>query len=87
MSTIHIRGQTYRHKKALTYEASQDAYHPATGGFIPPGMPGHSDDIGIAYDPDRARKLLGEAGFPEGRGFQEVRWSFLEEGVGLYGFL
>lgn len=65
-------------KKALTYEASQDAYHPATGGFIPPGMPGHSDDIGIAYDPDRARKLLGEAGFPEGRGFQEVRWSFLE---------
>ena len=65
-------------KKALVREASQDAYFPALGGFIPPGMPGHSDDIGIAYDPDRARKLLGEAGFPEGRGFPEVRWSFLE---------
>jgi ABC-type oligopeptide transport system substrate-binding subunit/class 3 adenylate cyclase len=63
-------------KKALVYEASQDAYYPATGGFIPPGMPGHSDEIGIPYNPDQARKLLEEAGYPEGRGFPDVRWSF-----------
>ncbi|NOR89090.1 MAG: hypothetical protein GQ524_02450, partial [Anaerolineales bacterium] len=65
-------------KKALVHEASQDAYFPATGGFIPPGMPGHSDDIGIVYDPGRARSLLDEAGFPGGRGFPEVRWSFIK---------
>jgi len=63
-------------KKALAREASQDTYYPALGGFIPSGMPGHSDEIGIPYDPDQARKLLGEAGYPEGRGFPDVRWSF-----------
>jgi oligopeptide transport system substrate-binding protein len=65
-------------KKGLVNEATQNTFFPATGGFIPPGMAGHSEDIGIVYDPDQARKLLGEAGFLEGRGFPEVRWSFLE---------
>lgn len=63
-------------KKGLAREASQDTYFPALGGFIPPGMPGHSDGIGIAYDPDQARKLLEDAGYPKGRGFPGVRWSF-----------
>jgi oligopeptide transport system substrate-binding protein len=39
---------------------------PATGGFIPPGMPGHSPEIGLPYNPDQARQLLGEAGYPGG---------------------
>jgi ABC-type oligopeptide transport system substrate-binding subunit len=42
---------------------------PATGGFTPPGMPGHSPGIGLAYDPQTARHLLAEAGYPDGRGF------------------
>ncbi len=42
---------------------------PATGGFVPPGMPGHSVGIGLPYDPERARLLLVEAGCPKGRGF------------------
>lgn len=42
---------------------------PATGGFVPPGMPGHSPGIGLAYDPERARQLLAQAGYPGGRGF------------------
>jgi ABC-type oligopeptide transport system substrate-binding subunit len=42
---------------------------PGTGGFIPPGMPGHSAGIGLSYDPEGARKLLAEAGLPEGPWF------------------
>lgn len=39
------------------------------GGIIPPGIPGHSPDIGLTFDLDTARRLLAEAGFPDGRGF------------------
>jgi ABC-type oligopeptide transport system substrate-binding subunit/DNA-binding SARP family transcriptional activator len=42
---------------------------PATGGFVPPGMPGHSPAIDQPYDPDQAHRLLEEAGYPGGRNF------------------
>ncbi len=42
--------------------------YPALGGFIPPGIPGHSAEAGLSYDPDHARKLLQEAGYPGGGG-------------------
>lgn len=45
---------------------------PATGGFIPPGMPGHSADIGLPYDVKQARALLAAAGYHDGRGFPPV---------------
>jgi ABC-type oligopeptide transport system substrate-binding subunit/DNA-binding SARP family transcriptional activator len=58
----------------LAREAFPDQRLPATGGFVPPGMPGHSPGIGLAYDPDLARRLLAEAGYADGQGFPPVRW-------------
>ena len=40
---------------------------PATGGFVPPGIPGHVPDISLPYNIDEARRLLAAAGYPDGR--------------------
>ena len=41
--------------------------------MVPPGIPGRSDrDVVPLLDPDRARTLLAEAGYPGGEGFPEV---------------
>ena len=45
---------------------------PATGGLVPPGMPGHSPGIGLPYNPEGARQLLAEAGYAGGLGFPLV---------------
>lgn len=47
---------------------------PAVYGIVPPSMPGYDykSVTGFTYDPDKARKLLAEAGYPGGKGFPEV---------------
>jgi len=44
----------------------------ARGGLVPPGMPGHTPDIGLPFDIELGRSLLAEAGFPGGRGFPKL---------------
>ena len=55
-------------KKSLLKEVG-GTNSPAMGGFVPPGMSGHSPGIGLTYDPQKARQLMAEAGYPDGRGF------------------
>lgn len=59
----------------------------AHGGMVPPGMPGHSPDLGLSFDLDQARRLLSQTDylqggrlleltlgypFPDSRGTEEV---------------
>jgi oligopeptide transport system substrate-binding protein len=47
---------------------------PATAGFVPEGMPGFDSTKvkGYHYEPEKASRLLAEAGFPDGKGMPEV---------------
>lgn len=38
---------------------------PASGGLVPPGIPGHVPGIALPYDPNRAREKAAQAGFYE----------------------
>jgi oligopeptide transport system substrate-binding protein len=47
----------------------------AEAGFIPAGMPGHDSTVvkGYYYNQSKARALLAEAGFPDGKGLPEIK--------------
>lgn len=55
---------------------------PATHGLVPPGMPGYdiNNIKGYAFDIEKAKQLLIEAGFPEGKGLPEVTLNINEGG-------
>jgi ABC-type oligopeptide transport system substrate-binding subunit len=59
-------------REALTHTTAGSAIIPALGGLIPPGIPGHAPEIGHVYNPEEARELLAQAGYPGGRGFPPV---------------
>jgi ABC-type transport system substrate-binding protein/class 3 adenylate cyclase len=43
-----------------------------TGGLLPPAIPGHSPRVAPAFDTEAAAGLLREAGYPGGRGLEEI---------------
>lgn len=47
---------------------------PALKGFIPKGLPSYDSlaDYGYSYQPEKARQLLIDAGFPQGKGLEEI---------------
>jgi len=51
--------------------------NPVSETFVPAGqIPGYESPEGLGYDPDAARRLLAEAGFPDGRGLPVIEYLF-----------
>ena len=47
--------------------------HVAATGLVPPGLEGYTPAVGHEFDVPKAKRLLAAAGFPDGRGFPEMR--------------
>lgn len=62
--------------KVLLTEKVTQAGEPPTDAFVPPGTAGYQPPAGVKRDPDAAKKLLAEAGFPGGAGFPVVRYLY-----------
>jgi len=60
----------------------------ATQGFIPKGMPSFDAALpGFTYNPEKSRELLAKAGFPGGKGMEEITLNITEQYLDLSQFV
>jgi len=62
-------------KNRLIHKLLEGAEQPADH-YVPDGVANYTSPAGLPYDPEQARKLLAEAGFPGGQGFPRVAYAF-----------
>lgn len=84
-------------RKAIAYGFDRDRMmlylrsnlgYPAHSGLIPKGMPGFTDSLkGYRYNPDLAKRLLAQAGYPNGKGLDPISLSTTEDYVDICEFL
>jgi oligopeptide transport system substrate-binding protein len=61
-------------EKIAKYVLKGGVAAPATHGMVPPSMPGYNTAKvqGYGFDPAKARQLMADAGYPNGKGFPAV---------------
>lgn len=61
-------------ERIIAFVLKGQAAGPAVHGLVPPAMPGYPSDSvkGYTFDVQKAKGLMAEAGYPDGRGFPTV---------------
>jgi oligopeptide transport system substrate-binding protein len=74
----------YAVNKEAICEAIMEGVPTPAKGVLPPGIPGYNPNLkGYPYNPDLAKRLLAEAGYPGGAGLGEIElWYNIDPGHG-----